>query len=174
MSRVVDLTAEVTCILPTGRGGRVPPGTYPVVEIDGAAQRDVAYITVGDDLVCIAVHGPATTFREVSDDLTEGEVDEMLRRVFFSADQPTRAELDASFDAAVAAAASPIRDRLEITGIVRTGQATAQLGPDLTDGVIKLGMIVTIAGQEDPVLLLMTEDVTRDMEHLLSTGHLPT
>lgn len=65
-------------------------------------------------------------------------------------------------------------DRIEITGIVRAGSGTAQLGIDQTDGVTKLGIIVEVAGQEGPVLLLMIEDVARDMTHLLATGHLPS
>lgn len=64
--------------------------------------------------------------------------------------------------------------RIEITSIFRVaGGAPAQIGVDQTDGQTKVGIIVTIAGQDEPVLLLMAEEVSRDLEHLLSTGHLP-
>jgi len=63
-------------------------------------------------------------------------------------------------------------DRVEITGIVDAGAATAQLVTDQTDGAVKLAILVTIAGQDEPLPLVMTGSVAGDLEHLLSTGHL--
>jgi len=65
-------------------------------------------------------------------------------------------------------------DRIEITGVVRVDGAAAQIGRDTADGQTKLGIIVTLAGQDGPVLLLMAEPVAADLEQLLAEGHLPT
>jgi hypothetical protein len=65
-------------------------------------------------------------------------------------------------------------DRVEITGIFQVDTTTAMIGRDTTDGQTKVGIIVTLAGQDGPVLLLMAEPVAADLEQLLAEGHLPT
>lgn len=65
------------------------------------------------------------------------------------------------------------RDRIEVTGVVDSGAATLTRGTDTTDGKTKLGMLVTIAGQPNYVLLLLDERVANDIAHLIQHGHLP-
>lgn len=105
------VTAEVPCITPNGRAGKVPAGTYQVVEIDGAAERHVAYIVVtGGDLVCVSTTDARVQVEPDREaELTNEELDEMLRRGLRAGEPPppTQVELDASFAAAMAAATAP-------------------------------------------------------------------
>lgn len=55
--KTATVSAETTAIAHTGRGFKLQPGTYTVVDIDGAAERGVAYLEGPDDgkLVCVAL-----------------------------------------------------------------------------------------------------------------------
>lgn len=55
--KTATVSAETTAIAHTGRGFKLQPGVYPVVDIDGADERGVAYIEGPDDgaLVCVSL-----------------------------------------------------------------------------------------------------------------------
>lgn len=61
-------------------------------------------------------------------------------------------------------------ERLEITDVV----SDAQLGLDNITSAVKVALKVTVAGQTEPVLLLMTEETTQVLAHTLNHGHRPT
>lgn len=57
---IINTTA--TAISHTGRGVRIPAGSYPVVEIDGAAERGLLYFTgPGEKLTCLTLADPAVS-----------------------------------------------------------------------------------------------------------------
>lgn len=62
--KTATVTAETTAIAHTGRGVKVQPGTYEVVDIDGA--DGVTYIRGPEagDLVCISNHDGNIEFGE--------------------------------------------------------------------------------------------------------------
>ena len=68
MTSTVTVKTETTALAGTGRGFRLPAGTYELVDIDGAAERGVAYVKGPDDwaLVCIDLHDPNIDFPEAS------------------------------------------------------------------------------------------------------------
>jgi hypothetical protein len=47
MPKTATVSAETTAIAHTGRGVKIQPGVYEVVDIDGAADRGVAYVVSG-------------------------------------------------------------------------------------------------------------------------------
>ncbi|GAA2623946.1 hypothetical protein GCM10010399_64110 [Dactylosporangium fulvum] len=57
MTKTATVTAETTAIHHTGRGFRLPAGTYEFVDIDGAVERGVAYLAGPEDgaLVCVSL-----------------------------------------------------------------------------------------------------------------------
>lgn len=61
-------------------------------------------------------------------------------------------------------------ERLEILDVV--GNPTRGIDHD-DSGAVKIGLLVAIAGQPDPVLLLMTEHMTQVLAHVLDHGHRP-
>lgn len=60
--KTATVTAETTAIHHTGRGCKLPPGTYEVVDIDGA--DGVTYVHGPEDgaLVCVDKHDSNITF----------------------------------------------------------------------------------------------------------------
>jgi hypothetical protein len=63
MARIATVTEETVALAHTGRGVQLQPGRYPVVEIDGAAERRVAYLEGPDGgaLVCVSLVDPHVT-----------------------------------------------------------------------------------------------------------------
>lgn len=57
MPKTATVSAETTAIHHTGRGCRLPAGIYEVVDIDGAADRGVTYLSGPEDgaLVCVSL-----------------------------------------------------------------------------------------------------------------------
>jgi hypothetical protein len=66
MTTFATVAAETTAIAHTGRGCKLQPGAYEVVDIDGAADRGVAYIHAPDngDLVCVSLTDHRIDFKE--------------------------------------------------------------------------------------------------------------
>ncbi|MER7280560.1 hypothetical protein ABT369_39585 [Dactylosporangium sp. NPDC000244] len=64
--RTATVSAETTVIHHTGRGCKLPAGTYEVVDIDGAADRGVAYLAGPEDgaLVCVSLTDHLIDFKE--------------------------------------------------------------------------------------------------------------
>ncbi len=65
MTKTATVKTETTGIHHTGRGCKLPPGTYEVVDIDGAPPG-VAYVQgpEGGALVCVNRHDTRITFGE--------------------------------------------------------------------------------------------------------------
>jgi hypothetical protein len=55
--KTATVSAETTAIHHTGRVWKLPAGVYEVVDIDGAEERGVAYVTGPEDgaLVCVSL-----------------------------------------------------------------------------------------------------------------------
>ncbi len=55
--KVAHVSTETTALAHTGRGFKLQPGTYEFIDIDGAADRGVAYVKGTDDgaLVCVSL-----------------------------------------------------------------------------------------------------------------------
>ncbi len=58
------VSEETTCITPSGRGGRIPAGAYPVVPIDGADEKGEVFLEVGGELVAVSNTDPLVTYAE--------------------------------------------------------------------------------------------------------------
>lgn len=66
MTKAATVSAETTVIAHTGQGVRIQPGTYEVVDIDGATERGFVYLSGPDDgaLVCADLYDPNITVKE--------------------------------------------------------------------------------------------------------------
>lgn len=60
--RIALVAEQTVCITGSGRGGRVEPGAYQVIEIDGAEDRGVVYIQVAGKLVALSATAPKVTY----------------------------------------------------------------------------------------------------------------
>lgn len=67
MGKSANVREETTAIAHTGRGVRIAAGVYEVVDIDGAADHGVTYLTGPDGLCAVNPNDPAITF-EATDD----------------------------------------------------------------------------------------------------------
>lgn len=56
MSDSAVLTEETTCITSDGRAGKLPPGEYAIVAIDGASERGELFVIAPDgNLVAVTI-----------------------------------------------------------------------------------------------------------------------
>lgn len=62
-SRIAIVAERTACIVGNGRGGRIDPGVYQVVEIDGAEDRGVVYVEKTEGkLVALSDSDPKVTY----------------------------------------------------------------------------------------------------------------
>ncbi len=65
MTRFASVADTTTALAGNGHGIPLQPGRYEIVEIDGAADRGVAYIRTADGLVCIDPDDRHITIEEI-------------------------------------------------------------------------------------------------------------
>lgn len=67
MAKNATVSAETTAIAHTGRGFKLQPGNYEVVDIDGADERGVAYVvSTQGTLVAVSLTDHLIDIKETS------------------------------------------------------------------------------------------------------------